>query len=158
MMADADDAALQHTARDGREFSLEEAIARLAGPGGLKGASPLMGRRAAEAAIELAVRRDLSDPGGALATVLIRAVVTSDVLAADPHRPDVALAVVLDRHLASSELLGDLVRDADQEWGQVMGERPYFERAGEPADPADPYTRTSVRQAVQQLRARVATT
>jgi hypothetical protein len=49
------------------------------------------------------------------------------------------------------------VRDADQEWGQVMGERPYIERAGELADPADPYTLTSVRQAVQQLRARVAT-
>jgi hypothetical protein len=37
MTADADNAVLQHTVRDGRKFTLEEAIARLAGPGGLKG-------------------------------------------------------------------------------------------------------------------------
>lgn len=153
MADDPGDAELQREIRAGRAFSLEEAIARLAGPGAMKGASPLAGRREAEAAIGACVRRDLPDTAGALATVLIRVAVGGEQLAADPHRPFAALAAVVDRHLANAELLRDLVRAADQEWGQVMGERPYFERDGAAPHPDDPYTAASVRAALERLRA-----
>jgi hypothetical protein len=149
---DPSDAELQREIRAGRAFSLEEAIGRLAGPGGLKGASPASGRREAEAAIGEFVRRNLPDLPGALAPILIRAATGSELLDRDPHRPFAALAAVIDRHLASDGLLQDLVREADQEWGQLVGERPYFEREGAPADPADPYTAASVRAALTRLR------
>lgn len=153
MPDDPSDADVQREIRAGRAFSLEEAIARLAGPGTMKGASPLAGRREAEAAITACVRRHLPDTAGALAQVLIRIATGSEVLEADPHRPATALAAVVDRHLGNDELLRELVRDADQEWGRMMDERPYFEREGVAAHPDDPYTAASVRAALAALRA-----
>jgi hypothetical protein len=46
--------------------------------------------------------------------------------------------------------LEELVRDADIEWGRVMGERPYFEKEGSPHNPDDPYTVESVRDALSE--------
>jgi hypothetical protein len=152
MAQDPDDAQLQREIRDGRQFTLAEAIGRLGGSGVMKGASPVAGRREAEAAIGEAVRRHLPDRAGALATTLIRTVTASEDLDRDPHHPIQVLTGVIDRHLAHAELLADLVRAADQEWGGVMGERPYFERSGAPPDPADPYTQASVRAALVRLR------
>jgi hypothetical protein len=47
--------------------------------------------------------------------------------------------------------LEELVRDADIEWGRLMGERPYFEKEGAPRHPDDPYTVESVRNALSGL-------
>jgi hypothetical protein len=149
---DPGDAELQRDIRNQRAFSLEEAIGRLAGADGLKGASPLSGRPEALAAIGEFVRRALPDPAGVLATVLIRTVAGSEPICRDPHRPFAALATVVDHHLASAALLDDLVRETDREWGALMGERPFFEREGVPPDPADPYTLRSVRSALTRLR------
>lgn len=54
---------------------------------------------------------------------------------------------VLDSHY----LLQELVREADVNWGQVQGERPYFEQKGAPPDPNDPYTFQSVRKTLAGL-------
>jgi hypothetical protein len=36
----------------------------------------------------------------------------------------------LQRVLDSEHLLGEIVREADVEWGRLHGERPHFEKAG----------------------------
>jgi hypothetical protein len=46
------DADLQRGIRAGREFTLAEAIGRLAGPGSMKGASPVSGKEQAVAEIQ----------------------------------------------------------------------------------------------------------
>ena len=58
------------------------------------------------------------------------------------------LAAYCRRVLDSDYLLRELVRDADVEWGRLMGERPYFEKEGAPRHPDDPYTVESVRNAL----------
>jgi hypothetical protein len=53
--------------------------------------------------------------------------------------------------LGSDYQLGELVREADAEWGRVMGERPRFDVPGQAPDPDDPYTVASVRAALARL-------
>jgi hypothetical protein len=142
--------------RNGRRFSLAEAIGRMGGAGVMKGASPVAGLRAAQAEIAELVRSRLDDPAGSLTTVLVRHAVGDEALLRNLEQPQVAVQGTIRRVLANAELLGDLVRETDQEWGRVMQERPYFDRPGVPADPADPYTTESVRAALEGLLARIA--
>lgn len=46
------DSELVRQIREGRKFSLADAIGRLAGPGAMKGVSPATGKQQAEAVIE----------------------------------------------------------------------------------------------------------
>ncbi len=142
--------------RKDRTFTLAEAIGRMAGAGAMKGASPTAGRRAAEALISDYVRRNLPDPSGVLATVLIRQTIHDELLLHHLDRPLVALAGIVSRILSSHETLCELVRETDAQWGMVMHERPYFDRPGNSPDPADPYTVDSVRAALQRLGASAA--
>lgn len=145
------DAELEREIRAERKFSLSEAIGRMAGPGAMKGVSPISPRQQAEATIEDFLHRNLSDSGGVLGTVLLRRVTQSDLLLASYDQPLAALANYLRHVLESDYLLRDLVRETDAEWGRVFGERPYFERPGQPADPEDPYTSESVRSSLSRL-------
>src|SRR5262245_30325035 len=131
---------LEREIRAGRTFSLSEAIGRMAGGGVMKGASPITRERQAELAIEDYLRRQLMDSGGVLGVVLLRHVRGCRQFHDDYDRPLVALAVYTQQVLASDALLLDIVRDADVEWGRALGERPYFQRAGSPSHPDDPYT------------------
>ena len=145
------DAELEREIRKGRKFTLEEAIGRLAGPGAMKGESPVARMQQAEIEIASWLRSHLADAGGALRVVLHRDVKGSDLLLNDFDRPLVVLASYCQRVLESDYLLEGLVRDADVEWGRVMGERPYFEKEGSPHHPDDPYTVESVRNALSGL-------
>jgi hypothetical protein len=145
------DAELQREIRADRKFSLAEAIGRMAGPGMMKGASPVPPQQQAEGAIADFLNCHLTDAGGVLAGVLLRGVMQSDLLLDNFDRPLAALAAYLQRVLGSDYLVKEIVRQADVEWGQEYGERPHFERPGEPPDPNDPYTHVSVRAALTQL-------
>ena len=145
------DAELEREIRKGRKFTLEEAIGRLAGPGAMKGESPVARMQQAEIEIASWLRSHLADAGGALRVVLHRHVKGSDLLLNDFDQPLVVLAGYCQRVLDSDYLLEELVRDADVEWGRVMGERPYFEKEGSPRHPDDPYTVESVRSALSGL-------
>lgn len=145
------DAELEREIRAGRKFSLSEAIGRMAGPGMMKGASPVTRKRQGEAAIEDFLRLTLTDAGGALRVVLLRGVSDSDLLLGDYDHPLVVLASYVRQVLGSDYRLQELVRQADVEWGRVNGERPHFERPGCPPDPDDPYTTESVRAALSHL-------
>jgi hypothetical protein len=145
------DAELEREIRADRKFSLSEAIGRMAGPGMMKGVSPVTPKRQAEAAIEDFLRRNLTDSGGVLGAVLLRRVGQSELLLGDYDHPLAVLAGYVRQVLGSDYLLRDLVREADTEWGRVFGERPHFERPACPPDPDDPYTTESVRTALSRL-------
>ena len=145
------DAELEREIRKGRKFTLEEAIGRLAGPGAMKGESPVARMQQAEIEIGSWLRSHLADAGGALQVVLHRDVKGSELLLNNFDRPLVVLASYCQQVLDSDYLLEELVRDADVEWGRVMGERPYFEKEGSPHHPDDPYTVESVRNALSGL-------
>src|SRR5271165_3028973 len=134
------DAELEREIRKERKFTLAEAIGRLAGPGAMKGESPVTRLQQAEAQIESWLRSHLADAGGVLRVVLYRHVKGSELLLNNFDQPLVVLASYCLRILDSGYLLEELVRDADVEWGRVVGERPYFEKEGSAHNPDDPYT------------------
>ena len=145
------DAELEREIREGRKFTLEEAIARMAGPGAMKGESPITRMQQAEIEIGSWLESHLVDAGGSLEVVLHRRVKGSELLLSNFDQPLVVLASYCQRVLSSDYLLSEVVRDADVEWGRVMGERPYFEKEGSPRNPEDPYTADSVRNALSEL-------
>ena len=145
------DAELEREIRAGRKFSLDEAIGRMAGPGLMKGVSPVTRKRQAEIEIQEHLARHLTDAGGVLGTVVLRLFTESELLLNNLDRPLAALATGIRKVLDSDYLLKELVREADVEWGQVFGERPHFEHEGRPPDPGDPYTHASVRAALTAL-------
>ena len=145
------DAELEREIRKGRKFTMAEAIGRLAGPGAMKGESPVTRMQQAEVEIQSWLRSHLADAGGALHVVLHRHVKGSELLLNNFDQPLVVLASYCQRVLDSDYLLEELVRDADIEWGRLMDERPRFEKVGFPIDPDDPYTLASVRNALSEL-------
>jgi hypothetical protein len=145
------DADLEREVRKERKFSLAEAIGRLAGPGMMKGVSPITGKQQSEAAIEEYLGRHLMDAAGVLPVVLLRRVKESELLLNHFDKPLFVLASYIQRVLDSEYLLKDLVQDADIEWGRTLGEQPHFEKEGCPPDPDDPYTLKSVRATLSGL-------
>ena len=146
-----EDKELEREIRADRKFSMSEAIGRAAGPGMMKGASVVPPKRQAEAAIESYVHEHLPDTAGALRSVLTRSVKESDLLLESIDSPLVALESYVRRVLASEHHLKELVREADVEWGRVLGERPFFEKADGAPHPEDPYTLESVRESLLKL-------
>jgi hypothetical protein len=149
------DAELEREIRKGRKFTVEEAIGRMAGPGAMKGESPVARMQQAEVEINSWLRSHLADADGALQVALHRQVKGSELLLNNFDQPLVVLAGYCRRVLDSAYLLEELVRDADVEWGRTMGERPYFEIEGSPHHPSDPYTVESVRNALNGLLERL---
>jgi hypothetical protein len=140
------DAQLEREIRLGRKFNARDALARMAGPGALKGASPVSPVQQAETEIGTWLGSNLSDPEGALKAVLHRHLKGSALLLGNLERPLVALAEYCRTLLATDYLLKEIVSEADIEWGRAMDERPHFEREGAPANPDDPYTLEAVRK------------
>ena len=140
-----DDQAIEREILEHRKFSWEEAIARQAGKDLMKGASPVSTKQQAELQIEKYLRENLPDAERALRIVLDRRVTESEVLFERGYeQPLVALAMYVEGLLASDGGLEEFVREVDAEWGQLYGERPYFQRAGSAAHPDDPYSIAAV--------------
>jgi hypothetical protein len=74
------DAELEREIREGRKFTMAEAIGRLAGPGAMKGESPVTRMQQAEIEIESWLRSHLADAGGALQVVLHLQIKGSELL------------------------------------------------------------------------------
>jgi hypothetical protein len=146
-----ENSAIEREVRQARKFTAQEAIGRLAGAGAMKGASAVPRQQQAENEIAGWLRDHIADSAGMLGTVLNRQLASSELLLNNLDRPLVALKVHCARILGSAQLLDELARQVDVEWGHQMDERPYFERAGLPAHPDDPYTRESVRIHLSEL-------
>ncbi|MFO0970216.1 MAG: hypothetical protein U0793_32095 [Gemmataceae bacterium] len=149
------DAELEREIRKERKFSVAEAIGRMAGPGALKGVSPITRRQQAVVEIENWLRTHMSGDAE-LQSVLLRHINESELLLHDYESPLFVLGVWCQKVLDSEYRLKELVREADVEWGRVLGERPHFEREGAPPDPDDPYTCESVRKTLTGLIERLA--
>ena len=137
---------LEREIRLGRKFSAREAMARMAGPGSMKGASPVSPVQQAETEIGNWLNSNLADADGALKIVLHRHIKGSRLLLDSLDRPLAALAEYFRALLEADNRLAEIVRDADVEWGRSMDERPRFQREGAPPDPDDPYTVEIVRR------------
>jgi hypothetical protein len=148
------DAELERQMLADRKFTMAEAIGRLAGPGAMKGASPVDRMQQAVAEIQEYINQHLADAAGALSSVLLRNVRESELLLKGFDQPLVVLEGYVRRVLGSEYALKELVREADVEWGRVFGERPRFDQEGRPPAPDDPYTFESVRTALVQLAGR----
>jgi len=149
------DEELEREIRAGRKFSVAEAIGRMAGPGAMKGVSPVPPMQQAVFAIENWLRERIGT--GEIQAVLVRRIKESDLLLNNFEKPLFVLAAYCQQLLGSDYLEKEFVREVDVEWGRVNGERPHFEREGCAPDPDDPFTFASVRQTlagiVEQLGA-----
>ena len=94
--------------------------------------------------MEAYLKEHLSDTSGALRTVLLRRLASSEHLDGRYDQPLQFLADGLQHVLASEERMRDLVTDADIEWSRITGERPFFEKEGKSPHPDDPYTLLSI--------------
>ncbi|HEY6817038.1 MAG TPA: hypothetical protein VI168_15990 [Croceibacterium sp.] len=149
------DAEIEREIRQGRKLGPKDLLARMAGPGALKGASPISPVQQAETEIGIWLGKELRDHDGALRVVLHRHLKGSERLLASLDRPFVALADYLRGLLAADSLLKEIVGEADIEWGRAMDERPHFERDGAPPHPDDPYTLEGVRTTLRDALARL---
>jgi len=151
------DAELEREIRQERKFTLAEAIGRMAGPGAMKGTSPVTRIEQAAVEIENWLRYHMSAGDGELQVVLLRRIKASELLLHNFEQPLLGLAACCQRVLDNDYFLQELVRETDVEWGRVQGERPHFEQAGSAPDPDDPYTVESVRKTltgiIEQLAA-----
>jgi hypothetical protein len=134
-----------------RKFTLEEAIGRLAGPGAMKGESPIARMRQAEIEIETWLSDHLPEAKSELATVLSRQVKASELLLNNFDQPLIVLAGYCRQVLDSPYRLSELVREVDVEWGRLMDERPHFEIEGRPPHPDDPYTIATVQSDLNEV-------
>lgn len=149
------DAEIEREIRHGRKLTARDLMAHIAGPGSMKGGSPISQVQQAENEISVWLTNNLRDSEGALRVVLLRHLKGSERLLDTLDRPLVALAEYCRGLLAVETLLRDLVGEADVEWGRAMDERPYFEREGGAPHPDDPYTVDGVREALTDALVRL---
>jgi len=123
----------------------------MAGPGAMKGVSPIDRRQQAITEIQEYIDRHLVDAAGILSGVLLRQVKDCELLLNSTQKPLAVLAGYVQKLLESEYCLKELVREADVEWGRLYGERPFFEKEGSAPSPNDPYTVESIRCALTEL-------
>lgn len=142
---------VQREIRARQKFSMAGAIGR-AGSGLMKGESPVSQQEQALATLTQWIDQQVSDPSGALKSVLRRRVRSSNLLVASHlQQPCNALREMIETILASEYGTREFVRQVDVRWGELYQERPLFQRAGQAPDPEDDYTHESVRQTLTLL-------
>ena len=149
------DRKVEEEIRQGRKFSATEAVARMAGPGAMKGASPVSPVQQAETELGTWLRSNLADPPGSLPRLLCRNLKGSRLLLDNLDQPLVALEAYCRKLLSSDPLLREFVREADAEWAKNMGERPFFEKENSPPHPDDPYTLAGVTKVLEDALSRL---
>jgi hypothetical protein len=146
---------IEREIRQARKFNPQEALAKMAGPGAMKGASPVSPVRQAELAIGNWLKANVADPQGALRLLLHRHAKGSALLLENIERPLIALRVLCQEILDSDYRLAELVREADVEWGRAVDERPHFDQPDRAPHPDDPYTVEGVRAALAEIVAKL---
>jgi len=146
---------LETKIRQGRKFSLAEAVGREAGSS-LKGASPITPLRQLVLQIAEILAGSLPDSEGSLTrTIVARLDDNPPLLSQHFGDPAGALVTFLNATLDNPGNLETLVRQADARWGRDYGDQPYFEKADQSPDPDDPYTIAGVRVLLSDLRDRL---
>ena len=151
---DREDLALQQDILESRPFSIAEAIGREGGTF-LKGESTVPKLVQVITAINTFIDRNLNDPEAALQAILHQWVKGDPRVSQYKETPLVALEQILCSIIDNPSLLYELVRQVDIKWGQMYGERPYFQQPGQPPHPEDVYTHESVRQDLLDLQTKL---
>ena len=149
-----EDLLLQQDILDSRPFSLAEAIGREGGTF-LKGESTVPKLVQVVTAINTFIDRNLIDPHAALQAILHQWVKGDPRVSKYKETPLVALEEILSSIIDNPNLLYELVRQVDIKWGQMYGERPYFQQPGQPPHPDDEYTHESVRRDLLNLQTKL---
>ena len=139
------DLEMMRDALQGRKFTLADLIAREGG-GFLKGESPVPRIIQIKTEINNFIGNNLKDLSGALQAVLKDLVNGGDdkISCHDPQ-PLNALTLIIKDILGNEHKYYDFVKQVDLKWGQMNGERPYFQNVGESPHPDDEYSHESVR-------------
>ncbi|MBR8827777.1 MAG: hypothetical protein DSM107014_07700 [Gomphosphaeria aponina SAG 52.96 = DSM 107014] len=142
---------IQRDIMSGRQFSMAEAIAREGG-NFLKGESPVPKMLQLTTEINVFIANNLQDSLGSLQAVLQNWVKQDKAIVSKYlNSPLSALKEIIEKIIENQELLYDFVKQVDFQWGQMYGERPYFQSPGQPAHPDDEYTHESVKQQLIEL-------
>lgn len=139
----------------GREFSLADLIGQEGG-GFLKGESPVPFVVQLKTEIKLFVSNNLRDSSGALQAVLQNIIDGADEEISDHKtQPLLALKVLINNIISNDNIYYDFVKQVDVKSGQISGDRPYFQKPGQPAHPDDEYTHESVKEKLLKLLAMI---
>lgn len=142
---------VQREIRARQKFSIAGAIGR-AGSGLMKGGSPVSQQEQALVTLIQWIDQHVSDPSGALKSMLRRRVRSSSLLVGSHlQQPCNALREMIETILASDYGIIEFVRQVDVRWGELYQERPLFQLSGQTPDPEDEYTHESVRHALTLL-------
>jgi len=145
------DRTIEREARAGRKFTLADVIGQKGGSF-FEGESPVPKLARAEAALCRFVDDHVKDPSGALRSVLKRSIRTSEpVVGKHLDDPLVALEAIVEQMLATDKQFHEIVRQVDFEWGQIMQERPHFQKPGEEPHPDDEHTHAGTRTELEGL-------
>jgi hypothetical protein len=128
-----------------REFTLADFIAQ-EGADFLKGESPVPKLVQVKTEIKQFIAANLGDSSGALQAIL-QLLVDEELgkVSQNFQSPLQALELIVEEILDNQELLYELVHRVDVKWGQIYGERPYFQQPNQTPHPEDEYTHASVR-------------
>lgn len=142
---------IQEDILSGRTYSLADAIAREGG-NFLKGESPVPKLIQVTTEINLFIDQNLPDSSGALQSVIKYWVKSDPIVSKNLESPLESLSHVVDKLLNNQALFYEMVRQADVKWGQMYGERPYFQKPGQPAHPEDEYSHELVAEKLAYLK------
>ncbi|NMG60740.1 hypothetical protein E1H12_20055 [Geitlerinema sp. P-1104] len=134
----------------GRKLTLADAIAA-EGNNFFKGESPIPILLRAVTEINGFIDKHLRDSSGALKAVLQDWVKQDSRVSEHIDQPLIALEQILTSITTNSEILYEFVRQVDFKWGQIYGDRPYFQKPGQSPHPEDEYTHTSVQTQLVNL-------
>lgn len=143
---------IEREIRQGRQFTLADVIAKEGG-NFLKGESPIPKLQQLKNEINLFIAQNLLDTQGSLQCVLQTWVKAEESLISKHlTSPLTALEEMLTNWIDNEYLLYDLVMQVDRKWGEMNGEKPHFQKPGQPPHPDDEYTHESVKIQLINLR------
>ncbi len=141
---------IQREIRAGRQFSIAEAIAREGGSF-MKGESTIPRPLRAIAEIKQCLGTHLNEPAGALCTTL-HSWASEDIrLSRQLDTPLIALAQIITSILAEPTTFEEFARQVAIAHSQITGDRPQFQRLGQPPDPTAAHTHESIQAELTAL-------
>ena len=142
---------LQRDIRAERKFSLSEAIGREGGSF-LKGSQAMVPRPLrALAVINGFIECHLEDANGALQPCLKRWIKTDVRVGKYLDEPLLALRSLITEILQQPQVLYEFARQVAVEWGEMNGERPYFQKPGAEPHPEVAYSHERIQTMLTAL-------
>lgn len=142
---------LQKEIRDGRKFTLAEAIGRESGSF-MKGESSIPRPLRAATQINQFITKHSTDPAGALPTTLCTWANNDIRVSRQLDTPLVALAQIIESTLNEPASFCELARQVVIAHSQLTGDRPYFQSFGQPPHPKAEYTHDAISAELLQLK------